>query len=471
MGKRDRYNVVLIMTDQQRWDMLGCAGSPWMHTLCLDALAAGGCRFANAFTTTPVCTPARAGLFTGMYGSSSGAFANQLSPHRHVAMLGGVLARSGVAAGYVGKWHLDGPEGGYYGTGRPDGGFLPEYWYDGRRFIEDVGEDGFRKWREGKGLANGDCWGARVADRAVRFLEDHHDESFVLVASFDEPHGPSSAPERFYRLYEGSRRPWQPNMGDRLEGKPETHRAMCRAWGDRKHMPPDGQDPNNSPRYYGATSFADEQIGRIVQAVDRLCGDDTAVIFTADHGDHHGAHGLAGKGMTMYEETTRVPLIVRAPGLTPAGSVSESLISHIHLAPTICRLVGAEPHEQFQGTDATALLADPHAEIAGEVFLEFNRFGLPHSHWWGLVPIRCVRTRRHKLVLNLLDRDELYDLRDDPGEMLNRIDDPALADVREKLHDRLLAWMDRRRDPFRGRWWYRRPWRPGLDLDPCPPRK
>ena len=471
MNMDRHYNVVLIMTDQQRWDMMGCAGSPWMHTPCLDRLAESGCRFANAFTTTPVCTPARAGLFTGMYGSSSGAWANQLSPHRHVAFLGEHLRDHGIAAGYIGKWHLDGPAGGYYGRGEPDGGFDPEYWYDGRRFIEEVGEEGFRKWYQGRGLTEHDCWGARVADRAIRFLEEHHrdEQPFVLVVSFDEPHGPSSAPERFYKLYEGSTRPWQPNMADRLEGKPETHRAMCEAWGSRRHMPPDGQDPNNNPRYYGATSFADEQVGRVVEAVDRLCGQNTAVFFTSDHGDHQGAHGMLGKGMTMYEETVRVPFLARVPGLTRPGSVSEALVSHIDLAPTICRLVGIPPHEQFQGRDMLEVLADPAEAGPEAVFIEFNRFGLPHHHWWGLVPIRCIRTRRYKLVLNLLDIDELYDLGADPGEMVNRIDDPALRSLRDELHDRLLAWMRDRRDPFRGQGWYARPWRPGKRLDPCPP--
>jgi len=470
MAKSRRYNVVFIMTDQQRWDMLGCYGSEWMHTPNLDRLAASGCRFDAAYTTCPVCTPARAALFTGMYPASSGAAANQLSPHRHVEMLGDILTRSGVAAGYIGKWHLCGPQGRYYGDGKPGGGFLPEYWYDGRNFIDDVGQAGFQRWRAGKGLQDGDCWATRAADRAVRFLEERRGEPFVLVVSFDEPHGPSSAPERFYRLYEGTTRPWRANMADTLEGKPATHRAVEQAWGGRGRVP-EGQPPHNSPRYYGSTSFVDHQIGRVVDAVDRLCPDDTAIIFTTDHGDHHGAHGLLGKGMTMYEETTRVPLLVRVPGMTRPGSVCDSLISHIHLAPTVCALAGAAPHEQFQGTDALPLLRDPAAEITDAVFLEFNRFGLPHSHYWGFTPIRCIRTRRHKLAINLLDIDELYDLEEDGGEMTNRIEDPALADVRERLHDRLLAWQDERLDPMRGQGWWARHWRPGHNLDPRPPKQ
>ncbi len=468
MSTDRRYNVVFIMTDQQRQDMLGCYGSPWMHTPNLDRLAGSGCRFNNAFTTSPVCTPARAALFTGVYSSTAGAFGNQLAVYRNVPFLGEILTPAGVAAGYIGKWHLNGTEGGYYGNGRSEGGFLPEYWYDGRCFINDVGEEGFKRWEEGKGLSEQDCWGARVAERAVRFLNEHHHRPFVLIVSFDEPHGPSSAPEQFYRLYHGTTRPWQENMADSLEGKPATHRAFL-AGHPGGHVPY-GTRPNNSPRYYGCTSFVDAQVGRVLEAVDQLCPDNTAVIFTTDHGDHHGAHGLLGKGPTMYEETIRVPLLVRVPGLTRPGSVSDALVSHIDLPGAVCRLAGVQAPRQFQGGEVLPLFVNPAARAADAVFVEYNRFGLPHSHWWGCMPIRCIRTQRYKLAINLLDVDELYDLAEDPGEVHNRIDDPALAEVRGELHDRLLAWQERQRDPFRGRGWWRRPWRPQLDLDPSPPK-
>jgi uncharacterized sulfatase len=355
-------------------------------------------------------------------------------------------------------------EGDYYGQGKCEGGFLPEYWYDGRNFIQEVGAEGFRRWNAGQGLSDADCWGTRVADRAIRFIEKHRSRSFFFCASFDEPHSPMSAPERFYRLYEGSTRPWQENMSDDLAGKPAVHRAYRDAH-PGGHVPR-GTRPNNNPRYYGCTSFADEQIGRIVEAVDRLCADDTAILFTSDHGDHHGAHGMLGKGPTMYEETIRVPMLARVPGVTRPGSVCDALVSHIHHVPMILRLLGLPAHPQFQAGDFLPLLQDPAARLTDAVFLEYGRFGVPHSHWWGFMPSRCIRAERWKLVLNLVDRDELYDLAADPGELVNRIDDPALAEVRNGLHDRLLAWMEERLDPLRGRGWHFRPWRPGFDLDP-----
>ncbi len=470
MRPRKPLNVVFIMTDQQSFNQVRAYGFPWMHTPNLDRLAASGCKFAAAYTTTPVCTPARAGLFTGMYASSAGASCNEEPGYRTTEFLGQILGRAGIVPGYIGKWHLNGLEGGYYGDGKPDGGFLPEYWYDGRCFINDVGPAGFKKWQAGKDLADSDCWGTRVADRAVRFIEQYHDRPFLLVASFDEPHGPCSAPERFYDLYRGSKRPWQPNMADRLnDRKPHVHFAY-KEMKQKGGYVPDRQDPNNNPRNFGAVSLADEQIGRILDAIDRWCPDNTAVIFTTDHGDMCGAHTMTGKGPVMYEETIHVPLIVRVPGVTSPGSTCPSLTSHIHLAPTVCELLGVAPHPQFQGRSILPVLADPARQVDDAVFLEYGRFGISHDNHWGFMPIRVIRTQRHKLVLNLCDLDELYDLAEDPGEIHNRIDDPRLAEVRNRLHDRLLAWMDERMDPLRGQGWYARCWRPDLRLDPVAQR-
>ncbi len=224
--------------------------------------------------------------------------------------------------------------------------------------------------------------------------------------------------------------------------------------------------PTTTPATSGRSSFVDEQIGRILDAVDRFCPDNTAVIFTTDHGDMMGAHTMTGKGPVMYEESIRVPLLIRVPGVTTPGSTCDALLSQIHLAPTVCGLQGLPGHPQFQGRSIQPLLQDPGAAWDDAVFLEYGRFGISHDNHWGFVPSRTIRTRRHKLVLNLCDRDELYDLADDPGEIHNRIDDASLAEVRNDLHDRLLDWMVDRMDPLRGQGWWGRPWRPGLRLDP-----
>ncbi|MBN1808509.1 MAG: sulfatase-like hydrolase/transferase [Planctomycetes bacterium] len=478
MADGNKRNVVIIMTDQQAYEMVGCNGSSYVHTPNLDGLAASGCRFTGCYTTAPVCTPARAGLFTGMYPASSGAGMNQHPLFDTTRNIGQVFSAGGYASAYIGKWHLDGCAGGYYGTGACPPGFMDEYWYDGRRFIADVGGDGFAKWSGGAGLAPEDCWARRVSDRAVDFLHKHGDGPFLLVCSYDEPHGPSSAPEEYYDMYKGTRRPFKPNMGDSLEDKPALHRALAQL---QKHggRVPDGEMPNNSPRMFGCNTYVDAEIGRVLDAIDRTAPDNTIVLYTVDHGDHQGSHGLIAKGPTMYQETTRVSFFARVPGLTRPGSVSDSVISHIDVAPTLCALAGVEqpmvrlegPYAggpgdrnipQFQGMDVSPVFRDPAAAPRDAAFIEFNRFGLPHNTRWGFTPIRCIVTGRYKLAVNLLDDvDELYDLREDPQELRNLITDPGLAKTRDELHDRLLDWMDERMDPLRGNAWWRRPWRPG----------
>ena len=482
MGQPESYNIVIIMTDQQPYDLLACNGAVWSHTPNLDRLAASGCRFTGCYTTAPVCTPARAGIFTGMFSSSAGPSSNQIPLFPTTQTLGTVFSRAGYTTAYTGKWHLDGAAGAYYGTGVAAEGFLDEYWYDGRRFIADVGKEGFQRWQKGTDLQPEDCWAHRVADRGVRFLEKGHNEPFFLVVSFDEPHNPASAPERYYDLYRGSKRPYQANMGDQLEGKPAVQKIFDEFLKHRGHVEP-GHLVANNPRYYGCNSFVDYEIGRVVDAVDRCSAENTVIIYTSDHGNLNGAHGLLTKGPTMYEETIHVPLIVRAPGMTQPGSVCNTLVSHIDLAPTACKLAGVaqpiislppeyseisrevqglESHPQFQGRDFVHLLPSPEGPGREAVFIEYNRFGISHSNRWGFTPIRCIRTDRYKLALYLLDEiDELYDLQEDPGEMTNRIHDPALASIRDALHDGLLAWMEKILDPLRGNGWWQRPWRRG----------
>jgi uncharacterized sulfatase len=459
-----KYNVVFILTDTQRYDMIACNGSPWIHTPCLDRFAATACNFSYAYTASPVCTPARAALFTGLYPSSSGADANEKNVYRHVKFLGEHTAAAGIRSALIGKWHVHG-EYDYYGSGQPDGGFMPEYWYDGETFRRDVGEEAFKRWKKGDVKEDSECWGGRVAHRASQFLERYAKEQFFLALCFDEPHSPFTAPPQYAKMYEGTTRPWQANMGDRLENKPAAHRAKREMWDSGGYVP-DNTNPNNFARFYGCNTFVDRQIGNVIEAVERFCPDNTVIIVTSDHGDHAGAHTLTSKGNTMYEEATRIPLIIRAPGLTRAGSRCEKLISHIDLPPTMFALMGLEIPGCFQGRNALSLLQDPESAFQDEIFMEFTRFGILHHNCWGFMPIRCIRSRDYKLVLNLCDMDEFYDLKSDPGEITNRVSDAILSSVRNELHDRLLAWMNSRHDPLRGEGWYARPWRPDFHLDP-----
>lgn len=180
---------------------------------------------------------------------------------------------------------------------------------------------------------------------------------------------------------------------------------------------------------------------------------------TSDHGQFEGAHGLLGKGVAMYEESARIPLLVRAPDGARAGTVNRAPVSHIDILPTMLALAGIDVPPLLEGQSLVPEVTQGQQRHDREVVIEWNRADQDvHNAAGGFYPARCIIRGQHKLVVNLFDTDELYDLAADPHEMENRIMDPALASLRDRLHDDILRWMNETRDPFRGAAWLDRPW-------------
>ena len=455
-------NFVIIMTDTQNKDQVGAYGHPAVDTPNLDRLAADGTRFERAYTTCPLCTPARGGLFTGLHPQLNGAWCNNIAPHRHVPLMGTIFRHYGLRAAYTGKWHLDGTA--YFGDGQPGGGFEPDWWYDGKRYADEIGPEMFRKYRtcgtadelREAGFTEDNIWGHRVADRAIDFLGRAGDEPFVLVCSFDEPHGPFVAPPEYWEKSSPEDFPRRPNFNAPLDGKPELQKVHRKQKGERTWE--EVASSAHARRWFGCNSYIDREIGRVIDAVDQSHSDDTAIFYTSDHGDQFGSHGLYSKGPMMYEETCNIPFIARTPG-GPKGVASHSLVSHVDLLPTMLDMAGIERPEALNGTSFRPVLNDPTAQVRDHALINYHRFAINHDDWGEFYPIRCVTNGRHKLAINLFDSDEFYDLREDPYEMTNRISDPACAETRDHLHDQLLEEMDRIRDPFRSFHWGDRAWR------------
>lgn len=463
-------SIVFITTDTQGREALSCYVSrPGVVTPHLDRLAAEGVLFQNAYTASPVCTPARSAWFTGLHPSRNGAWGNEMSPARHVPMLAETLVARGYRACHLGKWHLDGA--GYNGAGRASGGFAPEPWYDLSNFYDEVGRDGpnrFGGWN--KGLEDERfCFGHRVADRAIDVLRTHdYTRPLFLTVSLDEPHGPYICPPPFrgrFRHEDIYRPPTFPAAAAGLADKPVLQRDYA-AWLEATRPAPEAY-PDYYHRYWDCNTYADYEIGRVLDGIDRHCPDDTVVIFTSDHGDHLGAFGLGAKGPTMYDHTTAVPLIVRGRGFGQPGRREEPLASGVDVWATILDLAGGAwdepPFTGRAGYSARSLvpvLRGTADAARDHVIVEYNRFGVYQRQVNGFAPIRCVRTRRWKLVVNLFDLDELYDLETDPEERHNLIGESGLDEVRCELHQRLLVWQESTSDPFRGPGWEARPWRP-----------
>jgi len=461
-----RPNFVIIMCDQQLREHLGCYGSPYGVTPNLDRLAAEGLAFHNAYTASPVCTPARGAIFTGRTPHMSGAYINELPLYETVNTMGEIFARHGYRTGYIGKWHLDG--GGYMGSGRAARGFPDSLWYDGQRYLDSLSPEerelGYggcsnETLRE-RDLPDDLCWATRSSNRAVDFIGRHagKDDPFLLVVSYDEPHPPGICPARFLDAVREADVAVPDSLCDALEGKPATHRKWQAA--DVSQYGVNAESMREGIyRYLACNAYVDSEIGRVLDAVDANCRNETIVIYTTDHGDFMGQFGFTGKGAAMYEAITGVPLLVRAPGRTRPGSRTKALASTMDFIPTMLGLAGLSDDTPLDGTSLVAALDDPAATPREEVFIEFNRYGITQSVTGGFWPIRCIRTARWKLAINCFDTDELYDLETDPGELRNRINDPACAAIRDELHDRLLQHLDRVQDPLRGDCWAARPWR------------
>lgn len=454
--RKTRKQIVLIMTDSTRQDMLGCYGNREMCTPNLDAMAENGIRYTNAYSCQPVCGPARSAIFTGTWPHSNGSVANSMPLGANVKTIGQRLTDHGVHAAYIGKYHLDG--GDYFGLGICPEGWDPDYWYDMKCYLEELTEQErtFSRMQEASdaGIGAEFTYGHRCADRAIRFLEEYGEEDFFLTVSFDEPHDPSLCPEPYASMFRDYEFPKAPNVWDTLEGKPEYQKVWA---GDALRCDRDAL-VLKVPHFLGCNSYADSEIGRILRSI-REKAPDALVIYTSDHGDGMQSHCLNGKGPAMYNEIARIPLLVAGEGV-PKGIVDDQPVSHINLAPMVLEYMGIPIPKLLEGKSLLPAVRCPDNRINDYVFTEFTRYEIDHDGFGGLQMMRGVFDGRYKLVIHLLeDTDEFYDQEADPYEMHNLIADESCYEEKKRLHDALLDWMNRTRDPYRGYRWERRAWR------------
>lgn len=448
--------IVVIMTDSQRWDMVGCYSNNGLKTPYIDKLAAEGLKFNRAYTTQPVCGPARSALFTGLYPHSNGSWSNCMPLGDNVKTIGQRLRDNGFHTAYIGKWHLDG--GDYFGLGRCPDGWDDKYWYDMRNYLEELTEEErvisrTPKTMEKQGVKEEFTFGHRCSNRAIDFLKNYSKEDFFLTVSYDEPHDPYLCPEPYASMYKDYEFPKCENVWDNLENKPEHHKVWA---GDSLKQDKDSLRIKNQ-YFFGANSFIDYEIGRVLEAVEKYAPD-AIVIYTSDHGDFLSSHSLWAKGPSTYDEITRIPFIVKWPGVVEPGTTCEKPVSHINIVPTILDASGLNIPKILEGKSICTTLKNPEVNT-GNIYMEFSRYEVDHDGFGGFQPLRSVFDGRYKLTINLLVKDELYDLENDPHELNNIIDSEKYITIRNQLHDNLLEWMNRTRDPFRGYYWANRPWR------------
>ena len=457
---KPKRQILFMMTDTTRHDMVGCYGNKAMKTPNLDELASQGVRFSRAYTTQPVCGPARSCIFTGLYPHGTGSFTNTVPLWQGVKTIGEYLQGAGIHTALIGKWHLDG--GDYFGNGICPPGYDPAYWFDMRCYLEQMSEEDRRKSRkeatslEGGGIPAEFTFGHQICDKAIDFVKKYKDEDFFLTISLDEPHGPYLCPEPYASMYKDYEMPITPAHRDDLSEKPEFEKL----WGARR-LHEDKQHLHLNPSlFFGCNSFADSEMGRVMHLVQELCPD-AMIVYTSDHGEALDAHSLDLKGPSVYEEIAHIPLIIRGGACmqAPAGAVYDSVASHVDLVPTFLDYYGIEIPPSLSGVSMRSIIEHPEGKpLHKYVMCEFHRYEIDHDGFGGLQFMRAAIGDRYKLAEFLTDSDELFDDQADPYEVHNFINDPSYAQVRDEMHEYLMQRMNDTRDPFRGYQWRCRPW-------------
>jgi arylsulfatase A-like enzyme len=449
-------NVVVICTDQQRVDALGCYGNDAVRTPNVDGIADRGARFDRAYTPAAICGPARAAMVSGVRPHRNGVLRNveesdgaPLSDR--FPCYPQVLRDAGYNAGLAGKWHvgehprefgLDGEHypGWHQTLDHPDyNDYLDEN--DLPRFDGDALEDAFPG--DGEQYQSGAVDPRPVeasfpyflAERAIEQLEGYADEDrpFYQSVHFFGPHNPYYLPREYFELYDPAAVDLPESaIKETFQGKPAAHLAQ-REFSNLESLAIEDWH-RYIAAYWGFVTLIDEQVGRVLAALDRLgVREETAVVFTSDHGAFLTAHKLHDKGPAMYEDIYNVPFV--AEGLDVTGA-REEFVSLLDLAPTVLDLADTEIPDTYDGRSLLDLPAD---DWRPDVTAEF------HGHFFPIEQ-RMLRTERYKLVYNERDRWELYDLHRDPNELDNRIGDPEYGDVAARLYDRLAERLAARGD-------------------------
>ncbi len=416
-----RPNVVVIITDDQRWDALGCLGHPLLKTPHLDRLAAEGARFANAFVTTSLCSPSRASMMSGRYAHRHGVLNNFTEYPDTLPGYPQQLRRAGYETAYFGKWHMgetnDAPRAGF--------DFWMSHAGQGRYFDNEWNINGRRQRIAG-------YYTTVVTDHAIRWIEQPHARPFLLVLGHKAPHGGPIEPEPKYEHaldHLPVNRP--PNFDAWRDGKPawlaESYPTWHGAGGPLYNL----RDYDRFVRAYLATLLSvDESVGRLMAALEsRGLLDRTIIVFTSDNGFALGEHGRVDK-RTMYEESIRVPLLVRYPPLIRPGTVIRQMVLNIDLAPSLLDLCGAEPLPDADGESWKPLLLGQTRGWRNAWLYFYN-----YEEEFPYTPnIRGIRTGDWKYIFYpggdgrpSRYSAELYDLRTDPLEMRNLIDEPSAA--------------------------------------------
>ncbi|MBT5831698.1 MAG: sulfatase-like hydrolase/transferase [Candidatus Latescibacteria bacterium] len=458
-----RPNILLIYTDQHRWDAMGVNGNPDVQTPNMDRLANEGVNFDHYFIQNPVCMPSRVSFLTGQYPSTTGITHMGVPVPEDFVTLPKMLRNSGYHSANIGKLHFLPHANRNHSEVHPDYGFdhleisdepgpyedayrawvrkvapdqldhlsvgLPpaaEQWYKMMRVNDTVHhpEERFPKRPiefPGKDEFTHTAW---VADRSIQYMKERAQSGspFMCIAGIYSPHSPWVAPKRFLDLYD-------PDKLTLPSFPPEV---------DEKRKPDHYDDAElrlAQQGYYGMVSEVDHHVGRMLDTLEELgLSDDTIVIFTSDHGEWLGEHLKYGKGYPGHDCVSRVPMLMRVPGVEGGKRVSH-LVEGVDIVPTLLELCGAPVPPHLQGTSLTSLISGDDEPVKDIALMEFNGW-------------KMIRSQDYRYIAHDDGREFLYDLNAAWGEYRDVAGDAgyveALAKHRQLLIQRIIS-MERPR--------------------------
>lgn len=452
--KSKRPNVLYIMTDQHHADCLGAAGRQ-VRTPNLDQLAAEGVRFTRAYCNNPVCAPSRSTFITGQYPHTHGILGNDIYElsDRNEETLSAVFRRIGYQTALIGKSHMVGawdregfehirycdlcdcdrfdPLQNHYFKHLHDHGLA--HLYDLGTLPKDHPGSSIRAFESAIPDAHSlETW---TGDETLQFLRSRDElRPFFIHMSFQRPHEPYTVPFDSGLLYDPSEIELPESAVDffecRFEGKPESIRALASTFGGMPYIPENEDDLRRQlAYYYSLITRIDDQIGRVLEELRRTREyDNTVIVFTSDHGDFAGDHGMINKNVGIYESIHRIPFLLKYEG-APAGRVIDGIMESVDMYPTLCELCEVPLPAGVEGRSLVPVIRD-------------GLPGKPHTVCEWSFPrysarVNAIRTKRYRFVYYGNGEGELYDHATDPGELKNLYDNKEYAGIRLQLLEKI----------------------------------
>jgi arylsulfatase len=429
-----RPNILWICTDQQRWDTIHALGNPYIRTPNIDRLVETGVAFTHAHCQSTICTPSRASFMTGMYpGTVHGCFNGNEQWEHAAPLITKILADTGYDCGLAGKLHLAAAQGRI--EPRPDDGYRvfdwshhpSDNWPEGHAYINWLEEQGhtYKALKEQYGYIPADLhqttW---CTDRTIDFIRETRTGPWLFSLNCYDPHPPFDPPQEYVDRFNPNDLPGplfresDLNVQQQLESVQFNTRAR-RYDADEAKL--------HQAQYWAQIELIDENVGRILQALeDTGQRENTLIIFTSDHGEMAGDHGLRKKGCRFFEGLVRVPLIFSWPGMVKENLHSSALVELLDIVPTLLDCAGLKTPETMQGKSLLPLLT---GSVAPDFHKEYVRCEFYFKSY-----ATMIRNKQYKLVnYHGLQYGELFDMQDDPGEFRNLWDMKEYREIRTEL--------------------------------------